>query len=75
MSVYLKRFRMSLVRPDVKLETVMEAPGTALIDACNSMGAAARYKVMEMAIEKAKYIFTAASGAGHVTQRCRYIRM
>jgi LDH2 family malate/lactate/ureidoglycolate dehydrogenase len=54
MSIYLKRLRLGLVRPDVKLKTVMESPGTALLDACNSMGAAVSCKVMERAIEKAK---------------------
>lgn len=54
MKVYLKRLRLGLVRPDVRLETISEFPSTALIDACNSMGAACSYKVMERAIEKAK---------------------
>jgi LDH2 family malate/lactate/ureidoglycolate dehydrogenase len=54
MAVYLKRLRLGLVRPDARLEIISETPGTALIDACNSMGASGSYKVMEKAIEKAK---------------------
>jgi LDH2 family malate/lactate/ureidoglycolate dehydrogenase len=54
MAVYLKRLRLGLVRPDVKLDILKEAPGSALIDANNSMGAAASYKVMQIAIDKAK---------------------
>lgn len=64
MAVYLKRLRLGLVRPDVKLEFVAEAPGTAVIDACNSMGAAGSYKVMEKAIEKAK-----VNGVSFITVR------
>lgn len=64
MAVYLKRLKLGLVRPDVKLVTIMEAPGTALIDACNSMGAAGSYKVMEKAIEKARH-----TGVSFITVR------
>lgn len=64
MAIYLKRLRMGLVRPAVKLETVMERSGTALLDACNSMGAAAGWQVMERAIEKAKY-----NGVSFITVR------
>lgn len=64
MAVYLKRLKLGLVRPEVKLVTIMESPGTALLDACNSMGASGSYKVMEKAIEKAKY-----TGVSFITVR------
>lgn len=64
MAVYLKRLKLGLVRPAVKLEIIKESPGTALIDTCNSMGAAGSYKVMEKAIEKAK-----ATGISFITVR------
>ena len=54
MAVYLKRLRLGLVRPNVKIDIIHETPGTALVDVNNSMGAAASYKVMQMAIEKAR---------------------
>lgn len=78
MAVYLKRLRLGLVRPDVKLETIMEAPGTALIDACNSMGASGSYKVMEKAIEKAKYTgisFITVRNSNHYSAAAYFAQM
>lgn len=53
MSIYLKRLRLGIVNPAVQLKVVTESLGTAVYDACNSMGAAASSKVMAVAIEKA----------------------
>ncbi|EAX49023.1 Malate dehydrogenase [Thermosinus carboxydivorans Nor1] len=54
MPIYLKRIRMNAVNPRCTLRTVSESPSTAVIDACNSMGAVVGVKTMELAIEKAK---------------------
>jgi len=54
MAIYLKRLRLGIVNPKVQLKVVTESLGTAVFDAGNSMGAAAAYKVMEVAIEKAR---------------------
>lgn len=54
MPIYLKRLRMGLVNPVARVKVVTESPGTAVCDACNSMGAVAAYRIMEMAINKAR---------------------
>ncbi|SMC49036.1 Malate/lactate/ureidoglycolate dehydrogenase, LDH2 family [Sporomusa malonica] len=54
MAIYLKRLRLRIVNPAVQLKVITESQGTAVYDACNSMGAAAACKVMEAAIDKAR---------------------
>lgn len=54
MAIYLKRLRLGIVNPAVELKVVAESPGTAVYDACNSLGAVAACKAMEAAIGKAR---------------------
>lgn len=54
MPIYLKRIRLSATNPCCDLRIISESPGTAVLDACNSMGAAASVKAMQLAIEKAR---------------------
>ncbi|MDK2877411.1 MAG: hypothetical protein PWR06_127 [Thermoanaerobacteraceae bacterium] len=54
MAIYLKRIREGVVNPVCRLKTVQDYKATAAYDACNSMGAVASYKVMKIAIEKAR---------------------
>ena len=54
MPIYLKRIRMGAVHPCSELRVVSDCPGTAVIDACNSMGAVVAVKAMELALQKAK---------------------
>ncbi|RKL63337.1 Ldh family oxidoreductase [Thermoanaerobacteraceae bacterium SP2] len=56
MAVYMKRLRNGGINPVLELKTVMDGPGTAVVDACHSIGQVTSYKVMEMAIEKAKKV-------------------
>ncbi|WP_371375223.1 Ldh family oxidoreductase [Sporomusa aerivorans] len=54
MAIYLKRLRLGIVNPALQLKIVTESPGTAVYDACNSLGAVAAGKVMATTIDKAR---------------------
>lgn len=78
MAIYLKRLRMSLVRAQVKLDVISERPGTALYDACNSMGAAASWQVMEKVIQKAGHTgiaFATVRNSNHYSTAAYFAQM
>ncbi len=54
MPIYLKRLRKGLVNPVAQVKVLHESLGTAVCDACNSMGAVASYRIMDIAINKAR---------------------
>jgi LDH2 family malate/lactate/ureidoglycolate dehydrogenase len=64
MAIHLKRLRAGVVKPSVQLKVVAESLGTAVYDACNSMGGAASYKIMQDAIERAR-----KTGVSFITTR------
>ncbi len=53
-SGYLNQVRSGGMNPRVQLKVIAESAGTALYDACNSVGAVASYMIMEKTIEKAR---------------------
>lgn len=78
MPIYLKRLRMGIVKLKTELKVVTESPGTAVYDAGNSMGAAASYKIMEAAIEKARntgIAFITARNSNHYSAAAYFAQM
>jgi len=78
MGIYLKRLRMGLVRAEAKLDTISERPGTALYDACNSMGAVVSQQVMAKVIEKARYTgiaFATVRNSNHYSTAAYFAEM
>ncbi len=78
MGIYLKRLRVGATNPVLEVKTVVEAPGTAVIDACNSMGAVASKYAMAVAIEKAKNTgvsFVSLRNSNHNGMAAYYAKM
>lgn len=78
MAIYLKRLRMGIVRAESKLDIISERPGTALYDACNSMGAAASHKAMTNVIAKARntgIAFATVYNSNHYSTAAYYAQM
>jgi len=78
MAIYLKRLRMGIVRAESKLDIISERPGTALYDACNSMGAAASHKAMTNVIAKARntgIAFATVRNSNHYSTAAYYAQM
>jgi LDH2 family malate/lactate/ureidoglycolate dehydrogenase len=78
MGIYLKRLRVGATNPALEVKTVLDAPGTAVIDACNSMGAVASKYAMEVAIAKAKKVgvsFVSVRNSNHNGMAAYYTKM
>lgn len=78
MSIYLKRLRLGIVNPVGQLKVITESPGTALYDACNSMGAVAGCKAMENTINKARHTgiaFTTVRNSNHYSAAAYFAQM
>lgn len=78
MSVYLKRLRLGLTAKTCALEIVREAPGTALCDAGNALGAVAAQKAMELTIAKAEQTgvsFVTMKNSNHYSAAAYFAQM
>ncbi len=78
MGIYLKRLRVGATNPVMEVKTVADAPGTAVIDACNSMGAVSSRHAMQVAIEKAKNVgvsFVSLRNSNHNGMAAYYTKM
>ncbi|MDR1903693.1 MAG: Ldh family oxidoreductase [Treponema sp.] len=78
MTIYLKRLEEQVVNPVCKIEIEREYPGSAAINACNSMGMVAGKRIMQICIDKAKQngsCFITVNHSNHFGMAYYYVKM
>ncbi len=78
MANYLQRLSVGIVAAKGEHRIIRESPGTALIDACNSMGAEAGTRAMGVAIAKAENVgvsFVTAYNSNHYSAAAYFAQM
>jgi LDH2 family malate/lactate/ureidoglycolate dehydrogenase len=78
MTIYLKRLEEKVVNPVCEIKVEREYPGSALINACNSMGMVAGTRIMRKCIDKAREsgsCFIGVNHSNHFGMAFYYVKM